>query len=182
MPKKVAQKQDWIVKGFELFSKDGENGIVVEKIAKSLNCNKSSFYWHFKTKTDFIDKIIEFWKNKETHVILDIVSNAKTPSAQYTRLIKLSFKKTEFIDFPFFAKQYSKSHPDTLLQLEQIEKTRLDFIAFILSDFGLDRAAALRKASILLKYQTGYLDSLRCKEQTANYVSEIKKDLKDLIG
>ena len=53
MPKIIAKKEDWIILGYKLFSKKGISGIVVEKMALKLSVNKSSFYWHFKTKKDF---------------------------------------------------------------------------------------------------------------------------------
>ena len=56
MPKIVAQKKDWIELGYKLFSETGISGIVIEKMSKILNCNKSSFYWHFKAKKEFIQQ------------------------------------------------------------------------------------------------------------------------------
>ena len=45
MPKIIAKKEDWIILGYKLFSEQGINGLVVEKMAQKLNVNKSSFYW-----------------------------------------------------------------------------------------------------------------------------------------
>ena len=56
MPKIIAKKQDWINLGYKLFSEKGIAGIVVEKMASILNVNKSSFYWHFKTKKEFVNR------------------------------------------------------------------------------------------------------------------------------
>ena len=54
MPKIIAKKEDWINLGYRLFAEQGVSGINVENMAKILKVNKSSFYWHFKTKKEFI--------------------------------------------------------------------------------------------------------------------------------
>ena len=67
MPKIIAKKEDWITLGYQLFSEKGISGIVVEKMAQKLKVNKSSFYWHFKTKKDFFNEIISFWISADTN-------------------------------------------------------------------------------------------------------------------
>lgn len=52
-------KQPWIDIGYELFSKNGPNGIKVEVIAKLVNKNKSSFYHHFADLENFIECLLE---------------------------------------------------------------------------------------------------------------------------
>lgn len=59
MPKIVAKKEDWIKLGYKRFADQGVSGINVEKMAKALKVNKSSFYWHFKTRKDFIEQLVD---------------------------------------------------------------------------------------------------------------------------
>ena len=44
MPKIIAKKEDWIKLGYRIFAEQGASGIIVEKMAKILKVNKSSFY------------------------------------------------------------------------------------------------------------------------------------------
>ena len=60
MPKIIATKEDWINLGYKTFSEEGEKGIIVEKMAIKLKVNKSSFYWHFKTRKHFISDLTMF--------------------------------------------------------------------------------------------------------------------------
>ena len=74
MPKIVAQKKDWIELGYKLFSEQGISGVIIEKMSKKLKCNKSSFYWHFKTKKEFIEQLTEYWVDNETEQIIMTLS------------------------------------------------------------------------------------------------------------
>ena len=79
MPKIIAKKEDWIFLGYQLFSEKGMTGIVVEKMAAKLKVNKSSFYWHFKTKKDFLNEIIAFWISKDTNSIICLLYTSPSP-------------------------------------------------------------------------------------------------------
>ncbi|MCZ8145949.1 TetR/AcrR family transcriptional regulator [Flavobacterium sp.] len=40
-------KQDWIISGYEMVAKSGFSGLKIEPLARTMNKNKSSFYFHF---------------------------------------------------------------------------------------------------------------------------------------
>ena len=88
MPKIIAKKEDWIILGYKLFSEKGINGIVVEKMALKLNVNKSSFYWHFKTKKDFVNEIISFWISVDTNKIITRVESKPLGKEKFKELGK----------------------------------------------------------------------------------------------
>ena len=97
MPKIIAKKEDWIILGYKLFSEKGINGIVVEKMALKLNVNKSSFYWHFKTKKDFLNEIISFWVSTDTNRIITTVESKPLGKEKFNGLIELAFKKEPYL-------------------------------------------------------------------------------------
>ena len=108
MPKIVAKKKDWINLGYRLFSKQGVSGIIVEKMASTLKVNKSSFYWHFKTRKDFIDQLIMFWINNETERIINLTNDKKPGLQKFKTLVALIYKQDLFLDFTFYLKRYAK--------------------------------------------------------------------------
>ncbi len=50
-------KQKWIELGYELFAKEGAEGIQVERLARILKLNKSGFYHYFKTPDNFLKEL-----------------------------------------------------------------------------------------------------------------------------
>lgn len=95
MPKIVATKEDWIKLGFKLFSESGERIIVVDKMSRKLKCNKSSFYWHFKSRKIFIDAILNYWIQSETADIIQQVNSIEQPKEKLLKLIEIVFTKIQ---------------------------------------------------------------------------------------
>jgi AcrR family transcriptional regulator len=53
-------KRPWILIGYDIFSKDGKNGLKVEVIARLAKKSKSSFYHHFAEMDLFIEDLLAY--------------------------------------------------------------------------------------------------------------------------
>lgn len=181
MPKIVAQRIDWIELGYKLFSVQGISGIVIEKMAAKLGCNKSSFYWHFKTKKDFVDELIRFWIAKETEEIIQEVEKADTPQERLDSFLTIAFVNAPYLEFIFFLKRYAKNNEEVQEVIDQVDRRRLEFSARLFQDLGYSRQDALVKAGIFYKYLIGYHELIRNKEQDDNYLVQVKEELKHFL-
>ena len=181
MPKIVAKKQDWITLGYKLFSEKGISGIVIETMAKRLKVNKSSFYWHFKTKKNFITEIIDFWVSADTTKIITEVESKPLGKEKFKALIEIAFKKDPYLDFIFFLKRYALKDKKIQTLINNIDKQRIDYTKGILIEMGFTEAEALKKSTLFYKYLIGYHEMIRYKKQSKEYVSEIKVELNQFI-
>jgi AcrR family transcriptional regulator len=181
MPKIIAKNEDWINLGYRLFSEQGIAGIVVEKMAKTLKVNKSSFYWHFKTKQEFIDQIIMFWKEKETDRIISLTKDKRKGLEKFKALIPLIYKQDPFIDFVFYLKRYARKEKKIQKILDDIDKQRIDYACNIIQEMGYSQQVAKIKASALHKHFIGYHEVIRYKKQSADYVEEVELEIKQFI-
>lgn len=52
--------QKWINTGYEQFAMEGMDGILVERIARILNLNKSGFYYYFGHRDFYLEQLLKF--------------------------------------------------------------------------------------------------------------------------
>ncbi|RJE74077.1 TetR/AcrR family transcriptional regulator [Reichenbachiella sp. MSK19-1] len=181
MPKIIAKKGDWVNLGYKLFSENGINGIVVEKMAQKLNVNKSSFYWHFRTKKEFVNEIISFWVSADTNKIIARVESQSSVKEKFTTLVELSFKKDPYLDFVFFLKRYALKDKTIQSLIDQTDNQRINYTKGLLFEMGFSENEALTKATLFYKYLIGYHETIRYKEQGKDYIDEVKKELNQFI-
>lgn len=181
MPKIIAKKHDWIFLGYKLFSEQGVSGIVVEKMALKLKVNKSSFYWHFKTKKDFINEIISFWITTDTNKIISSIESEESGKEKFEKLIEIVFKKEPYLDFIFFLKRYGLKDKKIQLLVDEIDNQRIDYIKNILIEIGFSINDASVKAILFYKYLIGYHEMIRYKKQCNDYVYKVKIELNQFI-
>jgi len=181
MPKIIAKKQDWIFLGYKLFSEQGIAGVIVEKMAKKLKVNKSSFYWHFKTKQDFINEIVSYWVSVNTNQIIVLTDSKKSGKEKFEKLIELSFKKEPYLDFIFFLKRYALKNKKIQDIIDKIDNQRIKYTENILIEMEFTRYEAEVKSVLFYKYLIGYHEMIRYKKQGKNYTLEVKKEINQFI-
>jgi AcrR family transcriptional regulator len=181
MPKISAKKEDWIKLGYKQFSDKGISGIVIEKMSKKLNVNKSSFYWHFSTKKVFLQQIIDYWVKESTSKIISQVNQMPTPTEKFEKLIELSFLKDNNIDFFFYLKKYAKTNKELNDLIDSLDGDRIHFTDSLLIELGFSKEDARVKSSIFYKYLIGYHEMIRYKNQSSDYMTEVKKELNQFI-
>jgi AcrR family transcriptional regulator len=181
MPKVIAKKKDWINLGYRLFAEQGVSGINVEKMAKTLKVNKSSFYWHFKTKKEFISQLITFWKNKETDRIINLTNDKKTGLDKLKAIIPLIYKQDPYLDFVFYLKRYARKEKKIQKIIDNIDKERIDYASNLIQDLGYSKQEAIIKASSLHKHFIGYHEVIRYKKQSVDYVKDVELEVKQFI-
>ncbi|MCB2196686.1 MAG: TetR/AcrR family transcriptional regulator [Bacteroidetes bacterium] len=181
MPKIIAKKEDWINLGYKLFSEQGASGIIIEKMAKTLKVNKSSFYWHFETKRNFIDQLITYWINTKTVQIINLTNNVKKVPDKFKTFIALIYKQDPFLDFTFYLKKYAKKEQRIQQSINQIDNQRIEYANKLLQEIGYSTQEATIKAKLLHKHFIGYHETIRYKKQNKNYQKEVKLELNQFI-
>ncbi|MEM1120977.1 MAG: TetR/AcrR family transcriptional regulator [Bacteroidota bacterium] len=53
-------KKDWIIQGYKTFATTGPQGLKIERLAKALQKNKSSFYHYFSDMEWFIEQLLDY--------------------------------------------------------------------------------------------------------------------------
>jgi len=181
MPKIVATKEDWIILGYQLFTEAGEAGLNVDKMSRQLKCNKSSFYWHFKTKKDFVNCLIDHWIIMDTTEIIAEVNKESSPQKQLLKLIEVAFKEDANLDFIFHLKKYGRSNKQVAKVVERIDKERIAYVVQLLAGLGYPEKEARLKAQIFYKYLIGYHEMIRYKKQKKTYLSEVLTEINQFI-
>ncbi len=181
MPKIIATKEDWVKLGYKLFSEKGISGIVIESMAKKLKVNKSSFYWHFSTKKSFVDEIILFWENDSANDIISMVNSFDKPKEKFVKLVELSFKKDNNLDFFFYIKKYAKSNKALSKKIDELDMQRILFTQKLIVDLGYTDKEAKIKSEVFYKYLIGYHEMIRYKKQRKDYLKELKVELNQFI-
>lgn len=182
MPKIVAQKIDWLKLGYKIFSENGVSGIVVEKMSKMLNCNKSSFYWHFKTKKEFIREMVNYWVENKTKKIIEITSIEDNPTQKINKLIDITYCKMPYSDFIFYLKRYAVKDKTISKIIDCVDSQRIDYVKKLLIEYGYEDHEAEIKASLLYKHLIGFYEMTRYKELDDHYMTEVKKEIKQIIA
>lgn len=158
MPKVIVTEAQWLAAGMDKFAQSGVDALVIEKMSSELGCSKSSFYWYFKNRHEFVARIVERWMEMSTQEVIRNASALERAEDQITSMLKQMFAVTGKGDFLYYLRKMASTNPDFLEKLESIEQTRLSYAQELLVKAGMDRNTGEQKAYILYHYYLGWYE------------------------
>ncbi|MFB9328838.1 TetR/AcrR family transcriptional regulator [Paenibacillus aurantiacus] len=164
MPKVIVTEEQWIRLGMKRFANNGVDGLVIERMASELGCSKSSFYWYFNDRSEFIAKIVDHWAHVTTQQVMRKADGAEQSLERLIALLTQMFSVTRVGDFLFYLRKLGRENPYYDEVLEQIERTRMDYARQLLIQAGMDPETAGHKSSLLYHYYLGWYE--RHKDQS----------------
>ncbi|WP_051217348.1 TetR/AcrR family transcriptional regulator [Paenibacillus assamensis] len=161
IPKVIVTEIQWIEIGMRQFAQSGVNGLVIEKMSSELGCSKSSFYWYFKNRDEYIARLIDRWVELSTEQVILSSSGPEKVEDQITKMLIEMFSVTRKGDFLFYLRKLSEEVPAFFTVLETIEQTRMSYAAELFRKVGMDPEVAEQKSHILYHYYLGWYERFK---------------------
>ena len=96
--KNKTNKDIWLEKGIEILSTRGPQSLTIDNLVTSIGKTKGAFYHHFKSRSNYEKKILEYWLRVYTTEIIDKSKKCSSPNEKLKTLLMLTLKiprKTE---------------------------------------------------------------------------------------
>jgi AcrR family transcriptional regulator len=160
MPKIVAKEIDWIKLGLQKFAEGGVDALVIEQLAMQLGSSKTSFYWYFKNRSSFVDKIADYWYQQATKSIIAHIEAHQTaaPEQQVKQLLSIMFSSNEGKDFVYHLRKLGAAEPPYGQMLHRIEQQRIAYMSSLLNRCGLSPKEADKTSELLYNYYLGWYE------------------------
>ncbi|KRE35147.1 TetR/AcrR family transcriptional regulator [Paenibacillus sp. Soil522] len=181
MPKIVATELDWVKLGLQIFAEGGVDALVVEQLAKQLGSSKTSFYWYFKNRSLFVNRIIDYWHEQTTVSIITHIQQhqAAEPKQKVRQLLSVMFSSNEGKDFIYHLRKLGTAESTYAELLIQIEQQRLDYMSGLLMHCGLIAEDARSASGLIYNYYLGWYER---NKYSALSIQEAEKQADQLMS
>ena len=147
-------KGEWLKTGLSSISKQGIASLTIEGLAKSLGIAKAGFYWHFKSRDDLLNQMLDYWTHEVTEVISEnpqILALEPKPRLTKTAEVILDYDLTRF---EFAIRLWALSNQRAASAVKKVNRKRLDFVRSALSELGFKGDDLEARAMLFVCYQT----------------------------
>jgi AcrR family transcriptional regulator len=155
MPKNIASKQDWLNLGLQLLNEKGRAALVVEKMSKHLCVSKTSFYWHFKTRKEFLIDLARYWVEQGTQHYIDSAAKYETDRERLFHLTQEVFTKGHSRNSIRYWREIAQENEIISEIVTNVELQRITYIQSLLSS-EFDSEKAYYRADMLYHYFLGW--------------------------
>ncbi len=136
---------DWIRAAIDVLRKQGPAGIRVARLADELGVTPGSFYWHFRDRADFRDRILEHW-------IQELLEGAAATvrkqgrAGERMRLLPGVLARAGLPDLDNAMRVWAGSDPEVRKAVKRADGIRLRHVRGWFEEAGLPAELAKRRA------------------------------------
>jgi len=147
--------------------------ITVEGLAKELGIAKSGFYWHFKSRGELLDALLDYWVHEVTEVITNNVEiDSLEPKARLLKCAEM-IHGLDLTRYEIGIRQFSLTEERALRTVKKANKLRMDFVRKAFSDLGFSGDDLEMRTMLFACYHTW---------EASMFPDVSRKRRKELIG
>ncbi|WP_298839554.1 TetR/AcrR family transcriptional regulator [uncultured Roseobacter sp.] len=165
-------KDDWIRIALDTLISEGEENVKVLLLSAKMDTSRSSFYWHFDSRADLLDELLEHWRSTNTRVIVDAAAApADTINAAIVNFFASWISKGSFdTRLDFAVRDWARRSGSVRALLDRSDNQRLAALTAMFARYGYAQGESEVRARILYFTQIGY-DALDQKEDWDTRIS-----------
>ena len=147
-------KGEWLQAALESLANGSVSDISVEDLARSRGISKSGFYWHFRSRDDLLDQVLEHWNHEITEIITKNVEvQALGPKARLRRTAEM-IVDNDLVRFELGIRQWAMKDKRAARVVRSVNRRRLDFTRQALGEIGFSGDDLDMRAMLFVCYQT----------------------------
>ena len=151
-------REDWIAIARKALIASGVDDVKVDVLARRLKVTRGSFYWHFESRQDLLDALLDDWEANNRREIATIrqlmVSETDGTLVELFR-IWLS-EDPSFPAFDFAIRAWARKAPKAAKLVREIDDSWINLFQANLERGGMTSPESFVRARIMYFHQVGY--------------------------
>ena len=152
-------REDWLRAARLALLRGGVEAVRPEKIARDLQVTKGSFYWHFGSREELLDGVVETWRRRTTNEIESFIRNrVGTPLGRLKRLIRIGMSPHRDVpggSLEMMLRDWGRRDPKVAAIMREVDVRRNAFLRELYKDVGLDDDQAEAYAFLHMSFAIG---------------------------
>jgi len=151
------QRFDWLSAALKVFVTEGIDEVRITRLAGDLNVTRGSFYWHFNSREDLVNALVEYWKEKNTRAITQSFNNVTNFEDGICQFFETCVDTDRFdprLDLAI--REWARRSKEIRRALDLADQARIEAITNYFSRFGFAMPNAFIRARVLYFAQIGF--------------------------
>jgi|GEM_PF-5093914 len=173
---------NWLELGKKRFADAGIVGINIPEMSKEMGVAKSSFYFFFNSKEEYLNQLFAFWEMEGTDRLMAMVNHITDPAKRFFALGKMIEGNLENEFFYFQLKLYAGNHDHAKKFVESVDQKRKIFGTSIFKDAGQSDEDAEFHRTYMKVFFLGRIALMMGHDTDPYYPNFTKEEILKLFG
>jgi len=172
----------WLDIGKRRFAEDGIKGIHIDEMSAEMGVAKTSFYFFFNSKEEFLNQLFAYWVVVGTDNLTAMVNQIEDPAKRFFALGKMIENNYENEFFYFQLKLYAKNNEHARPFLKEADDKRKKFSRKLFNDAGQSAKEVERNRSMMRVFFMGRMALMMGYDADPSYPEYSKDELLEMFG
>ena len=142
-------RETWLQQALDILAENPEH-LRIDEIAERLGVSKGSFYWHFENRSDFIQAMAEYWRDKFTSDVRNEISQADNSAEDRLRTILKETLIDKIGRYDLAIRAWARHEPSINPVIREVDKIRMQVLNDIFVELGFDEMEAITRARVFV--------------------------------
>lgn len=148
-------REAWLAAALDVLAEQGQAKLRIDKLAADLGVTKGSFYHHFKSRDDFVEKLLDYWARRYTDRVIDEIGALQMPARE--RLLEMMRlivrERLDRYDIAF--RSWAAQEPSVAEMVREVDIKRHHYCRSLFAEMGFQGAELEFRTHAFLAYQVG---------------------------
>lgn len=164
----------WLDAAYQALIEGGVDAVKIQPLAKRLSLSRTSFYWFFKDREELLQALLARWRDKNTGgIVRQTEAYAESIAEAMLNVFDCWYDARLFdSQFEFAVRSWALQSAETLAEVRDADRVRLEALARMLVRFGHDPKTADVAARTVYLVQIGYI-SMQVEEDKGERMERV---------
>ena len=168
--KETLNTVDWEMAALQLVAEKGVQSLAVEPLARRIGVTKGSFYWHFSSRDELLDRSLARWEEHDRRNLAKSLGEIDDPRERLETFFR-RVGKEKFTHEVYSELCAAAGHRQVEPVLERVAERRMKYLAAAYEELGMEPDSARYRARLTYSVYLGFLQ-LQRQHQTPALSSE----------
>ncbi len=150
-------REDWIAIARKALITSGVDDVKVDVLARRLKVTRGSFYWHFESRQDLLDALLEDWETNNRREIDAIQAIVTAEGKALIELFRIWLgEDPSFPAFDIAIRVWARKSPAVSKLVRKIDEAWISLFQAHLERGGMTAPESFVRARIMYFHQVGY--------------------------
>lgn len=172
-------RQDWLETGLEALATEGPEALRIDRLAKTLGVARSGYYWHFESREEFVEALLQHWVHEFTEVV---VTNREMLEAEPRERLQRSAEMVDRYDLARYDAPlltWALREPRVARAIKRVTRLRLDYTRRAFGELGFEGDDLEMRARLFVTYHAWERATFR--DLAASRRAELRSRRLDLL-
>jgi AcrR family transcriptional regulator len=161
-------RERWLSAALEILARKGGARLRVRDLVQNLGVSTGSFYWHFRSRDDFVAKLVDYWCREFTSDVAEYMASVEGDARKRLLVLMEYLLEHDSAHYDVAIRAWAAQEPAVARQVRRVDRLRFEVVRSLFEEMGFSgRELEVRTSTfvVLHSMEGGFLVQAKKEER-----------------